>query len=429
MSRGRIIAAVVVLAIIGAVVAGVLYSNAAGAPSVTTAKAKTQTLGVLVTASGKMEAASRYDVYPPTAGTLDSVEVTDGAHVDAGDTLAQMDTEPLELQVRQAASAVEQAEAQLESIDRGVPVGIDKKAACAAVSAAKAAYDAALSAYRAFQSAYSAAPPLVKPSMVATLTALNVQQKNAYASYLAAKSNQHKVATGGQVVEARDAAEEAESAAEYSLKVAKDTLDKATLTAPAAGTVVFNAVGTPGTDNGLPKAAAGAAVTPASSLFTIVQLGSLNFNAQVDEADVDKVRPGMKSQVSLDAFPSTNFEGTVTTVRTTAIQTTTGGIAFPVLISVQPAGKNLLIGMSGSTNIEVNAVEGALTVPIQSVLDANGAKYVFVVQSGGTVKKTKVQLGALTDTQAQVLSGLGVGDTVVTSNLSGLTDGETVRTQ
>ena len=429
MSRGRIIAAIVVLVIVGVVIAGVLYSNAAGAPSVTTAKATTRTLGVQVTASGKMEASSRYDVYPPTAGTLDSVEVTDGAHVDAGDTLAQMDTEPLELQVAQAKSAVEQAEAQLETIDRGLPAGIDRSAASAAVSAAKASYDAALGAYRAFQVSYNAAPPLVKPSMIATLTALNVQQKNAYASYLSAKSNQHKLSTGSQVGEARDAAEEAQNAAEYSLKVARDTLDKATMTAPAAGTVVFNAVGTPGTDGAIPKAAAGAAVAPASAPFTIVQLGALNFNAQVDEADVDKVRPGMKAQVSLDAFPSKNFEGTVQTVRTTAIQTTTGGIAFPVLIAVEPAGKNLLIGMSGSTNVEVNAVEGALTVPIQAVLDANGSKYVFVVQSDDTVKKSRVQLGALTDTQAQVLSGIGVGDTVVTSNLSGLTDGEKVRPQ
>jgi HlyD family secretion protein len=203
-------------------------------------------------------------------------------------------------------------------------------------------------------------------------------------------------------------------------------MSKATLTAPMDGVVIFNALGAPGADGSVAKAAFGAAVAPQAAPFTVVRLGEINFNAQVDEADVDKVKPGLKTKVSLDAFPSDTFDGTVETVRSTAIQTTTGGIAFPVLVKVDPKTKNLLLGMSGSVDIEVNAVPDALTVPIESILDESGKKYVFVIEAG-KVRKVEVTTGSLTDTRAQIIKGLKDGDTVATNKLSELKDGATVR--
>jgi multidrug efflux pump subunit AcrA (membrane-fusion protein) len=68
-------------------------------------------------------------------------------------------------------------------------------------------------------------------------------------------------------------------------------------------------------------------------------------------------------------------------------------------------------------------------VPIEAILDDNGKKFVFVVGADSKVKKTEVTTGALTDTSAQVLTGLSEGDTVATSQLTTLTDGMTVRAQ
>ena len=76
----------------------------------------------------------------------------------------------------------------------------------------------------------------------------------------------------------------------------------------------------------------------------------------------------------------------------------------------------------------VNAVSGALTIPIEAVLDDSGKKYVFVVKAD-KVSKVEITTGALTDTRAQVLTGLSAGDTVATNNLTALKDGMTVRPQ
>lgn len=421
MSRGKVIAGVVVLAVIVAVVGGVLYSSSASVPTVTTAKAALQTLAVTVTASGKIEAARRVDVYPPAAGTLQDVAVSDGATVTAGQTLAKMDTAPLLVQVRQAASALAGARAQLDAVNRGVPSAIDHAAASAGVAAAQAAYDAAASAYNAYKA--------VAPSTDATLTQLLIAKKQAYAGLENAKSAVGKISGAAKVSLARAAASASVDAASAALKFAKDTLSAATITAPISGVVVFNPTAAPGTDSALPKAQEGSAVAPGSAPFTVIDLSTLSFDAQVDEADVAKVAPKMTAKVSLDAFPASTFTGTVTAVRTTAVQTTTGGIAFPVLMRVDEAGSRLLVGMSGSADIEVDAVQGALTVPIESVLDESGKKFVFVLGSDNTVKKTEVTVGALTDTSAQILTGLTDGQTVVTSNLTTLKDGAAVRAQ
>ena len=418
MSKGKIIAGVVALVVIGAVVGGVYYSSAASATLVTVARVTSETLGVIVTASGKVEAAHKADVYPPTAGLVVSVDVADGDAVKAGATIAQMDTAPLKLQVKQASAALKGAKAQLDGVNKGVPAAIDKAAADAGVNAAQAAYDAAKGAYDAYA---------MFSSTDATATQLAIAKKQAYAALQNAKSGRTKLSTMAKITLAKASAQAAVDSASYALALAQDTLDKATLTAPIDGVVVFNAVGAPEADGTLPKASVGAAVAPGSAPFTVVDLGSLNFNAQVDEADVAKVKTDMSAKVSLDAFVATTFTGKVKSIRATAVQTTTGGIAFPVLVAIDPTDR-ILLGMSGSVDIEVNAVSGALTVPIEAILDDAGKKYVFVVKAD-KVAKVEVTTGALTDTRAQVLTGLTAGDTVATNNLTALTDGMTVRTQ
>jgi RND family efflux transporter MFP subunit len=426
VSKGRIIAGVVALAVIGAVVAGVWYSSAASATSVSVARVTSETLGVIVTASGKVEAADKSDVYPPAAGLLVSVSVSDGDAVKAGQKLAQMDKAPLLLQVRQASAALKGARAQLDGVNRGVPAAIDRAAADAGVSAARLAYDAAHSAYAAYHDAFVAAGS--PASMEATDTQLSLGSQQAYAAWQSAKSGRSKLSVAAKVSLAKASARASVDAASYALKLARDTLDKATLTAPIDGVVVFNAVGAPGSDGTTPKASVGAALAPGSAPFTVVDLTALNFNAQVDEADVATVKSSMSAKVSLDAFASTTFPGKVSVIRATAIQTTTGGIAFPVLVAIDPTSERLLLGMSGSVDIEVNAVSGALTIPIEAVLDDAGKKFVFVVKSG-KVSRVEITTGALTDTRAQVLTGLSVGDTVATNNLTALKDGMAVRPQ
>lgn len=148
MSKARIITAIVVVLAIASGVSAFAISSARVA-EVRVAEVRREDLAVVVSASGEVEADSRVDVYPPTAGTLESVLATEGASVVAGQVIAVMNVDPIEAQVAQAEAAYAGAVAQRNSIARTVPGPADHRAAQAAVDAARSAYELANAQYTA----------------------------------------------------------------------------------------------------------------------------------------------------------------------------------------------------------------------------------------------------------------------------------------
>ena len=67
-------------------------------------------------------------------------------------------------------------------------------------------------------------------------------------------------------------------------------------------------------------------------------------------------------------------------------------------------------------------------MPVEAVLERDGVNYVYVVEDD-TAVFTEVEIGRLTDTAAEVLSGLNEGDQVITSGVSDLTDGARVKVE
>jgi HlyD family secretion protein len=104
-------------------------------------------LSVTVSASGRVSADDKIDLYPSSAGVIESIEVTDGQRVKAGQVIATLDTAPLEAQLAQAEAAYAGAVAQRDAATRAVPGEADRSAADAAVAAARSAYDAARAQY------------------------------------------------------------------------------------------------------------------------------------------------------------------------------------------------------------------------------------------------------------------------------------------
>ena len=423
MSRTvKIVISVVVLAVLAAAAAFFLSKSAGSGPVIKTAKASKSTLKVTVAASGKISAGDRAEVYPVAAGTLAAVYVKDGQSVKAGQRLAKLDTGPLRLAVKQAQAAVEQAEAGLETIDQTTPSHMDEKAARAAVCAAEAQYKNAKSAYD-----FTKDLPWT-PSKETSVAVANAAVKQARAGLLSARAALVKVRRGQEVGEQRDAANAGVESAQAALDVAETNLNDATLEAPTDGTVFLNPVGAAGSDGKAPLPAAGSGVSPAAAPFSVVQLGTSTFTAEVDEADIDRVKLGMTAEVTLDAFPGQTFTTTVIHINPAAQPTATGGTIFQVELELTDTGKTILLGMKGDATIQVSAVQGALTIPVEALFNQNGQNYVFKLV-GAKLKQTNITVGATTDTSVEVLKGLSADDTVALAGSTQYTDGMTVRTQ
>jgi HlyD family secretion protein len=414
--KAAAIAAALLVVMLGA-------TGCSNAPTIKTATATNTSLKVTVAASGKITAGDRNDVYPPTAGTLAAVYVKDGQTVKAGQKLAKMDTAPLKAAVEQAEAAVAQAEAGIATLDQQTPSSADLKAANAAVCAAQAQYKNAKAAYELAKD-----PPGPVPSNPTTVAVASANVKQAKATLLSAKANVVKVKKGRQTHEQQESADAAVAAAEANLKVAKQNLNNATMIAPIDGTVFLNPVGVAGADGQAPLPSEGVGVAPQAAPFSVVSLGTSTFTAEVDEADIDRVKLGMSADVTLDSFPGETFKTTVAHINPAAQPTATGGTIFQVELAMTDKGKTILLGMKGDATIQVSAVSGALTIPVEALFNQNGQNFVYKVVNNKLVQ-TNITVGATTDTSVEVVKGLKDGDVVAKAGATQYTDGMAVKVQ
>jgi multidrug efflux pump subunit AcrA (membrane-fusion protein) len=147
VTKGKTIAAVVAVLVIAGIVGAIVINQQASIIEVSVEAASRDSLSVTVGTSGKVEANETAEIYPPAAGTLASIDVTDGQQVKAGDLIATMDTALLDLQVAQAQAGYDAARAQAGTLNASAPSSADERAASAAVSAARSAYEAASAQY------------------------------------------------------------------------------------------------------------------------------------------------------------------------------------------------------------------------------------------------------------------------------------------
>lgn len=486
-SRTKIVLAVVVLVVLVGLAAAIALGGGGGGVAVDVAVSQQEDLAVTITAAGRIESGVRADVFAPTAGTLAEVYAQDGEAVKAGTALAALDTDPLEAQVKAAMAALAAAEAQLAAVNKQEPSNAELAAARAGTDAAWAGYEASLeavasakaagpsatdidaaraattaanSSYLLAKTAYDAlrasieASAIPSPGAIAELEQLRTAKEQAYAGYLQAKSAQEQLVSysgslaisqaqagadqayagflssraqqdrveGTNLSAECSAAQAAVDQARFSLAAAQETLDRATLRAPIDGVVLFSSLGAPGADGQTPVASVGTAVAPQSALFTVVDLDGLRFSAEVDQIDVTSIEVGMAGSVNLDAFSQSEIVAAVTEVMPSAQLTLTGGTVFPVHLAIQSPDEGLLIGMQGDVEIEVSSVPGAITIPIEALFDEGGTAYVYAVD-GDVLTRTQVEVGTITETRAQITSGITEDVTVAPSGPIELVDG------
>jgi multidrug efflux pump subunit AcrA (membrane-fusion protein) len=99
-----------------------------------------------------------------------------------------------------------------------------------------------------------------------------------------------------------------------------------------------------------------------------------------------------------------------------------------VLLRFTTLGKPVLLGMNGSIEIEVETIGNAVTMPVEALLEDANADYVYTVRDG-RAQRTEIEIGRLTDTRVEILSGLSEGDEVIVSGVSQLADGDRVRAE
>lgn len=193
------------------------------------------------------------------------------------------------------------------------------------------------------------------------------------------------------------------------LDVELDSLavEYATLVTPIAG--IVTSIDTP---------VAGINITPATSVFTVVDPDSMIFEANADETDVGNLSLGQKAQITLDAYPDATFSGTVSYISYASELSAGGATVFPVRISFDKP-ETIRIGLNGDVTIDSVNLPQALTVPIEAIREEEAGKFVYK-KVGKTYQKTQVTTGMQNDTRIVIQSGLSEGDDVVVKGFNAI---------
>jgi HlyD family secretion protein len=163
-------------------------------------------------------------------------------------------------------------------------------------------------------------------------------------------------------------------------------------------------------------------------MSTIVKMATgdrFYVEAQVDEADIGKVRLGQRAFFKLDAYPERVYRAIVARIHPDADRVTK---TYRVeLREIEPTS-GLRLGMSGDVNIEAKAISEALLVLATAVMMDTQVPMVWVVDNGRAVKRA-VEIGARDGDQVHVRTGLRSGELVIVNPPPNLRDGQRVWVQ
>jgi RND family efflux transporter MFP subunit len=157
-----------------------------------------------------------------------------------------------------------------------------------------------------------------------------------------------------------------------------------------------------------------------STLMTVVNLGTVYFQANVSERVIDKIKVNQPVSVSVDALRGKQFVGRISKIFPVA---STASRNFMVRILVPNPGKDLRPGMFARGDIAVGVHNNKLLAPNDAIDERHGDNFVFVLE-GKTVKMVPVQIGVTGLNATEILepTSLKPGDRVVMAGRQGLQD-------
>jgi RND family efflux transporter MFP subunit len=217
--------------------------------------------------------------------------------------------------------------------------------------------------------------------------------------------------------------------AEGTVRVRAQDLDDLLVRAPFDGVVVSK------------DAQPGEIVSPMSAgggftrtgIATIVDMASREIEVDVNEAFINRVQNGQKTEAVLDAYPDWVIPSHVINIVPTADRqkaTVRVRIGFDVLEPRILPDMGVKVSFLEERKVagDQPAARPSVRVPATAVVRDGGTSYVWRVQ-GDEVERVAVSTGGERDGQIEVLSGINSGDVVVARQVEGLSEGTRVRTK
>ena len=304
MLMKKLLKIIIVIAVLAGVALGIKSyffndesANQAGA--LISTKVVTDTIKTTISATGTLEPVDQVEVGTQVSGDIAKINADFNSKVKKGQVIAELDKSKLQSTLKQALISYKSAENDLKFK----------------------------------QSTYDRVKKLAE-SKSASAVELEQAEYNLNAAKLSVEQRQNEVSQ------------------------ARLNLSYATIKSPIDGVVLKRAV-----DVG--QTVAASMSTP--TLFIIAKdLVQMKVMAAVDEADIGQVKAGQRVTFTVDAFQNDIFNGTVQEVRLNPT-TTSNVVTYTVVITAENPEQKLLPGMTATCTIVTQEITDAVTIPVKAL--------------------------------------------------------------
>ncbi|HVU11062.1 MAG TPA: efflux RND transporter periplasmic adaptor subunit [Phototrophicaceae bacterium] len=153
---------------------------------------------------------------------------------------------------------------------------------------------------------------------------------------------------------------------------------------------------------------------PGSGSITLLDTSHYTITLSVDEKDITQLAVGQSVDLTIAALDNASLTGTVTTID--PVPTTSNNlVTYDVEVTLDNTSAAVRPGMSAVADIILDSESNVIVIPSRFITTdaATGQSTVKVETAPGVYTDTAVTLGATTDSESVITSGLSVGQTIV----------------
>ncbi len=315
---------------------------------------------------GNLIGAATVDVVPRTAGRLVAVNVKLGDRVSRGQTLARIEDQEINEQVKQAEASHQVAQATIRQREADL-----------------------------------------KFSEINLERSQNLFQRQLLPRQSLDDAEARQSSAAAQLDLARAQFSQAEARLEE-LRIAKGNTN---IVSPVNGFV------------GKRNVDPGAWASNQTPVVSVVDISSVRLVANVVERDLRLVNAGDPALVEVDAFPGESFKGRIARVAPVLDPATR---TAEIEIEVPNASFRLKPGMYARMSVTIDSRIGATLVPKSAVVDYDSKRGVFTMTADSKAKFLPLEVGIEDDARVEARHGISEADTLVTSGASSLRNGDTL---
>jgi HlyD family secretion protein len=166
---------------------------------------------------------------------------------------------------------------------------------------------------------------------------------------------------------------------------------------------------------------------PAGAICTIVDLNTLEVEADVNEGNIGQVHEGQPAEVTVDAFPGEKWSGVLRQIIPTADR---AKATVKVKVKILNPGEHLLPEMSATVSfLQAARTQAELHEPSRIWLPATAIVdgRVATIDANNRVIWKRVTTGATRENRVEIVGGVHEGERVVTDKADQLKQGQLVR--